>query len=68
MARLAVNTQALADDRIGIDEWHETTLKILAERYPDDPQLQWRRAGAIFGQRPAPHTSTPTDTRPLAAA
>ena len=66
--RLEANTQALIEDRIGLAEWHETVLRILAERYPDDRLLQWRQSGAIFDKRPDLRTSTPTGTRPLAAA
>ena len=66
--RLEANTQALIEDRIGLGEWHETVLRILAERYPNDRLLQWRQSGAIFDKRPELHTSTSTgNPHPVAA-
>lgn len=49
-------------------EWNDRVDDILLTRYPGDPDLLRRRHRGLYALSPAARTSTPSGTRPLAAA
>lgn len=65
---LRAHEAALTLAHISLDEWYSRVIRTLAQRYPDDLALRSRLATLPAEQSRALRTSTPTGTRPLAAA